>query len=106
MRAKTSLILVTCVVLGAALATRRFLSLLGVISGRPLWGYGASPKRPSFAAENLRRSTAEEQSETARELLGRLVKRIKAKYDQYAADGRKEPPGVDILIISGGGDWG
>ena len=106
MRARTSLILVTGVVLGAALATRRFLSLLGVISGRPLWGYGVLLKRPQVAAENLRRSTAEEQSEAARELLGRLVKRIKAKYDQYAADGRKEPPTVDILIISGGGDWG
>ena len=106
MRARTSLILVTGAVLGAALATRRFLSLLGVISGRPLWGYGASLKRPQVAAENLRRSTPEEQSEAARELLGRLVKRMKAKYDQYAADGRKEPPRVDILIISGGGDWG
>ena len=39
-------------------------------------------------------------------MLGRLVKRIKAKYDHYAADGRKEPPAVDILVISGGGDWG
>ena len=106
MRARTSLILVTGVVLGAALATRRFLSLLGVISGRPLWGYGVLLKRPQVAAENLRRSTAEEQSEAARELLGRLVKRIKAKYDHDAADGRKEPPTVDILIISGGGDWG
>ena len=106
MRARTSLILVTGVVLGAALATRRFLSLLGVISGRPLWGYGVLLKRPQVAAENLRRSTAEEQSEAACELLGRLVKRIKAKYDHDAADGRKEPPTVDILIISGGGDWG
>jgi hypothetical protein len=35
-----------------------------------------------------------------------MVKRIKAKYDHYAADGRKEPPAVDILVISGGGDWG
>jgi hypothetical protein len=76
MGAKTSLILVTGVGLGAALATRRFLSLLGVISGRSLWGYGTSLKRPQVAAENLlkRRTTAEEQSEAARELLGRLVK--------------------------------
>jgi hypothetical protein len=50
--------------------------------------------------------TADELSEAARELFGRLVKRIKAKYDQDAASGRKEPPLVDILIISGGGDWG
>ena len=61
MRAKTSLILVAGVVLGAAVATRRFLSLIGAISGRPLWGYGTSLKRPPVAAENLlkRRTTAE-----------------------------------------------
>jgi hypothetical protein len=107
MRARTSLILAAGVVLGAAVVRRRFLSLLGAISGRPLWGYGLL-KRPQVSAENLlkRRSTADEQSEAARELLGRLVKRINAKYDQYAADGRKEPPAVDILVISGGGDWG
>jgi hypothetical protein len=108
MRVRTSLILATGVVLGAAVATRRFLSLVGAISGRPLWGYGAWLKRPQVAAQDLlkRRTTADERSEVARELLGRLVKRIKAKYDHYAADGRKEPPAVDILVISGGGDWG
>ncbi len=108
MRVRTSLILATGVVLGAAVATRRLLSLVGAISGRPLWGYGAWLKRPQVAAPDLlkRRTTADEQSEVARELLGRLVKRIKAKYDHYAADGRKEPPAVDILVISGGGDWG
>ena len=100
MRAKTSLIIAAGVVLGAAVATRRFLSLVGAISERPLWGNGFL-LRPHVAVVNLlkRRITAEEQSEAARELLGRLVKRIKAKYDQYAADGRKEPPAIDILII-------
>jgi hypothetical protein len=39
-------------------------------------------------------------------VLGRLVERIKSRYDQDAASGRKEPPAVDILVISGGGDWG
>ena len=108
MRTRTSLIFVVGAVLGAAVATRRLLSLMGAVSGRPLWGYGALLRRPQVAAEDLlkRRSTADEQSEAARELLGRLVERIKARYDQYAAGGRKEPPVVDILIISGGGDWG
>jgi len=91
--------------LGAAVASRRLLSLVGAITERPLWGYGASLRR---APEDLlrRRSTADEQSEAARELLGRLVERIKSRYDQDAASGRKEPPAVDILVISGGGDWG
>src|SRR5207244_207960 len=36
----------------------------------------------------------------------RLIERTKAEYDRYTAVGRKEPPVIDILIISGGGDWG
>ena len=94
--------------LGAAVASRRLLSLVGAITERPLWGYGAFLTRPQVAPEDLlrRRSTADEQSEAARELLGHLVERIKSRYDQDAASGRKEPPLVDILIISGGGDWG
>jgi hypothetical protein len=108
MRTRTSLIFVVGAVLGAAVATRRLLSLMGAVSGRPLWGYGALLRRPDVAAADLlkRRSTADEQSEAARELLSRLVERIKARYDQYTAGGRKEPLVVDILIISGGGDWG
>ena len=94
--------------LGAAAASRRLLSLVGAITERPLWGYGASLRSSQVAPEDLlrRRSTADEQSEAARELLGRLVERIKSRYDQDAASGRKEPPAVDILVISGGGDWG
>src|SRR4029434_2884957 len=94
--------------LGAAVATRRLLSLVGAMTERPLWGYGASLRSSQVAPEDLlrRRSTADEQSEAARELLGRLVERIKSRYDQDAASGRKEPPAVDILVISGGGDWG
>jgi len=94
--------------LGAAVASRRLLSLVGAITERPLWGYGASLRSSQVAPEDhlRRRSTADEQSEAARELLGRLVERIKSRYDQDAASGRKEPPAVDILVISGGGDWG
>ena len=39
-------------------------------------------------------------------MLGRLLERTKAEYDRYTAGGQKEPPVIDILIISGGGDWG
>ncbi len=34
------------------------------------------------------------------------LKRIKAEYDAYAAGKTKSPPTVEMLIISGGGDWG
>jgi hypothetical protein len=108
MRTRTTLIFLVGAALGAAVASRRLLSLVGAITERPLWGYGASLRSSQVAPEDLlrRRSTADEQSEAARELLGRLVKRIKSRYDQDAASGRKEPPAVDILVISGGGDWG
>ena len=39
-------------------------------------------------------------------MLGQSLERAKAEYDRYTAGGRKEPPVIDILIISGGGDWG
>ena len=108
MRTKTTLVFPVGAALGAAVASRRLLSLVGAITERPLWGYGASLRSSQVAPEDLlrRRSTADEQSEAARELLGRLVQRIKSRYDQEAASGRKEPPAVDILVISGGGDWG
>ena len=108
MRTRTTLIFLVGAALGAAVASRRLLSLVGAITERPLWGYGASLRSSQVAPEDLlrRRMTADELSEAARELLGRLVERIKSRYDQDAASGRKEPPVVDILVISGGGDWG
>jgi len=108
MRTRTTLIFLVGAALGAAVASRRLLSLVGAITERPLWGYGASLRSSQVAPEDLlrRRMTADELSEAARELLGRLVERIKSRYDQDAASGRKEPPAVDILVISGGGDWG
>jgi Patatin-like phospholipase len=39
-------------------------------------------------------------------LVRRNVARIKAEYDAYATGRASEPPIVDILVISGGGDWG
>jgi Patatin-like phospholipase len=38
--------------------------------------------------------------------LVRLLERAKAEYDRYTAGGRTDPPVLDILIVSGGGDWG
>ena len=111
MRTRTSLIFLVGAAgaaLGAAFASRRLLSLVGAMTERPLSGYGAFITRTQVAPEDLlrRRMTADELSEAAREVLGRLIERIKSRYDQDAASGRKEPPLVDILIISGGGDWG
>ena len=39
-------------------------------------------------------------------MLVRLLERTKAEYDRYTAGAQKEPPVLDVLIVSGGGDWG
>jgi Patatin-like phospholipase len=101
-------ILLVAAALGAA-ATRRLLSLMGAIGGRPVLGYGAFLWRSHVAPQDLLklRSTGDEQFvATGRKLLGRLVERTKTEYELYTAGRRKEPPVIDILVISGGGDWG
>ena len=68
-----------------------------------------SQTRSEVAREKLigLRSTSDEQSTIiARRLIARLLERTKAEYDRYTAGQRKEPPVIDILIVSGGGDWG
>jgi hypothetical protein len=62
---------------------------------------------PATRQELLKlRTTGDEQSVViGRKILGRLVERTKAEYDRRAAAGQP-PPVIDILIISGGGDWG
>jgi hypothetical protein len=65
--------------------------------------------RPSVTQQELLalRTTSDEQTVTAfRTILGRLLARTKAEYDRYTAGERPTPPTLDILIISGGGDWG
>src|SRR3954468_18532463 len=39
-------------------------------------------------------------------MIGRALERTKARCDEYANSKTGAPPAIDILIISGGGDWG
>jgi hypothetical protein len=55
--------------------------------------------------ESLRNASDEQFTITARTIFGRLLERSKAEYDRRAAAGQP-PPVIDILIVSGGGDWG
>jgi hypothetical protein len=41
-----------------------------------------------------------------RALMLKAIQRIKGQYDDYTAHRRPAPPVNDVLIISGGGDWG
>jgi hypothetical protein len=69
---------------------------------------GPAMTRPPMTQEELLklRTTGDEQgAETGRRILGRLLERTKAEYDRNAKGGKARPV-IDILIVSGGGDWG
>jgi hypothetical protein len=81
----------------------------GLLAG-VVWLNGcAGQTRPQVVQQELLklRSANDEQFMTANRMaLGRLVERTKAEYDRYITGERTAPPVIDILVISGGGDWG
>ena len=94
-----------------AAASRRMLALMSafMLAGCffMLTGCGPAmtrPPRDRAGLEKLRATEDEQTGETNRKILGRLLEGTKAEYDRRAAAG--QPPIIDILIISGGGDWG
>jgi Patatin-like phospholipase len=109
MRTRTFAILLSEAALGAA--TRRIFSLtaaLALAGGLMLGGCGPAMTRPQVSQQDLLklRSTGDEQAAASGErLIVRLLQRTKAEYDRRAAAGQP-PPVIDILIVSGGGDWG
>src|SRR5262249_56674554 len=80
-----------------------------VRGGRLFWGVGApAMTRPPVSQEELvkLRTTPDEESVAAgRNVLARSLERTKTHYDRSVAEGKQRPV-IDILIISGGGDWG
>lgn len=52
--------------------------------------------------QELVRATIQQQSESA----GILVERLRREYDAHAANPASEPATLDILFLSGGGDYG
>ena len=98
-------------VTGATARRRLYLRFVVFLvgAGIMLAGCGPAMKRADVTRENLikLRSTSDDRSAAAGEkLLGRLLQRTKAEYDRRVASGQKGAPVIDILIISGGGDWG
>ena len=111
MRAGTPVVLLLAGVLGVV-AYRRALARMGssALAGSfALAGYAPSPGREPIAQPDLlkRRSAEAERNTSAhRRVLVRLLERIKAEHDRHTAGAQKEPPALDVLIVSGGGDWG
>ena len=88
------------------------LSLLAasvLTSALVLTSCGPAMKRPEVTRPDLLklRTRGDEQGLAAGEkILQKLLERTKTEYDRRVAAGQKEPAVIDILIISGGGDWG
>ena len=91
---------------------RRIMSVMGplALTGALLLCGCAGPQtRPEVTRQQLvrlRNASDEQSTIMARRLFARLLERTKVEYDRYTAGQRKEPPVIDILIVSGGGDWG
>ena len=82
--------------------------VLLVAGGLMLSGCTAAQTRPEVERQNLlklRSASDERATATGEKIIVRLLQRTKAEYDRRAAAGQP-PPVIDILIVSGGGDWG
>jgi Patatin-like phospholipase len=93
---------------GNCLTLLLMVAVFALAGGLVLGGCGAAVTRPPITQQDLLklRNRGDEQFAAANQkLLGRLLERTKAEYDRRAAAGQP-PPVIDILIISGGGDWG
>jgi len=64
------------------------------------------PKRSWQELLDLRAANEAKNDQALRALRAKSIARLKAQYDDYAAGRRTQPPVADILIVSGGGDWG
>ena len=109
MRTRTFATLLSEAALGAA--PRRIFSLtaaLALVAGLTLSGCGPAMTRSPVSQEDLvklRTMGDEQATSTGEKIIVRLLQRTKAEYDRRAAAGQP-PPVIDILIVSGGGDWG
>jgi hypothetical protein len=68
-----------------------------------------APPRPVQSRDQLLslRNKYDENAQTVgREITERNLERIKAEHDDFIAGRAKSEPVVDLLVISGGGDWG
>jgi hypothetical protein len=67
---------------------------------------GHRPARTPAELLTLRQTHDTDYADQTQILIQRLVAHTKARYDAYAAGRVAAPPTVELLVISGGGDWG
>ena len=72
-------------------------------------GCSSSVTRPDRKLEDLlaaRQAEDAAQVQQGRQLMQKLLERVEAKVAASAKDPKAAQPTIDVLIISGGGDWG
>jgi predicted patatin/cPLA2 family phospholipase len=109
MRTRTPVVVLLAATIGVCRRGLTRMASSAFAGGLALAGYGPFPKRDPIAQQDLlklRREEAERNTTAHRRVLVRLLERIKAEYDRYTAGAQKQPPVLDVLIVSGGGDWG
>lgn len=77
--------------------------------GLSLLAAGCAPTRPAVDAQTLERRSLEYDAmteESARQMMHRLLRRIRQELEDYQEGRVTEPPVVDVLVLSGGGDFG
>src|SRR3954452_19417491 len=83
--------------------------LIGVIVTAVAGAGCAGETRPERTKEQMLQTREKSDADlkaTTRALVGRLFERTQKQYEDYKAGRRPDPPVIDFLIISGGGDWG
>src|SRR4030095_2182356 len=109
MRTRTPVAVLLAAAIGACRRGLARMASSAFAGGLALAGHGPFPKRDPIAQQdllNLRREEAERNTTARRRVLVRLLERTKAEYDRYTAGAQKQPPVLDVLIVSGGGGWG
>jgi predicted acylesterase/phospholipase RssA len=64
------------------------------------------PERPLTDLVAARQAENAAQADALGKLMDAFLKRVEAKAATAAKDPRRAPPTIDMLVISGGGDWG
>jgi hypothetical protein len=67
---------------------------------------GTRPPQTQAQLLQLREATDQRLVMDGRAMFQQLLAQVKGDYDAYSAGRAPAPPQIDILIISGGGDWG
>ena len=89
--------------------SKRWLRLVGLMAATVVIVSGCAGKRPDHSKQelmDLRAATEKDVALQARQLTTQMIERTRKEQEAYAAGKSKEPPVIDVLIVSGGGDWG